>query len=131
MVASWLEYTSLLLTTGSKCARCVDVLKMIIFNLHFSHFIIACKDKLTKWSTTTGDKILSIVQDDGEYIPTAYDIVLILLLLLLLSLLLGQDITSVAVSSDNRHIAIGLQSGDTHILDSQSGMLIFPLRYQV
>ena len=93
----------------------------------YSHFVIACKDKLTKWSTTTGDKVLSIVQDDGMIV-----IVFIIILLLLVGwFIIGLDITCVAVSPDNRHFAIGLQSGDTNILDAESGMLIFPLRYQV
>ncbi len=47
----------------------------------YSHFVIACKDKLTKWSTTTGDKVLSIVQDDGMIV-----IVFIIILLLLVGL---------------------------------------------
>lgn len=76
----------------------------ITFSMDGMYLLIACKDKLTKWVASTGDLILST------------------------SLEKGSEVTCLTASPDGYHIAVGLKSGDTLLMDIETGLLAFPLR---
>ncbi|XP_019848951.1 PREDICTED: uncharacterized protein LOC109580353 isoform X2 [Amphimedon queenslandica] len=77
----------------------------VTFSPNGQYFLIGYINTLTKWRTSTGESIKNISS-------------------------LGKDdeISSLCYSPNGEHIAVGLASGDIHIIHSETGSLLFTLR---